>query len=64
MAAFQNVCITALVIIESKSVDVGFLQYCSDVNTYNKYIVEHAWTKHTKTLTQKEFDLLKEVVRD
>lgn len=50
----------ALEIIKKKSVDVGFLQYCSSVETYNAYIIEHAWTKHTRTLTQEEYDLLKE----
>ena len=52
----------ALEIIKEKSVDIGFLQFCSFVDTYNKYILEHAWTKHTRTLTQEEYDLLKEVL--
>lgn len=51
----------ALEIIKEKSVDVGFLQWHSSVDSYNSYIVEHAWTKHTKTLTQEEYDLLREV---
>lgn len=46
-------------IIKDKSVDIGFLQSCSSVNTYNKYIIEHAWTKHTRTLTEEEFVSLK-----
>lgn len=52
----------ALKIIKEKSVDVGFLQYSSSVDLYNHYIVEHAWTKHTKILTPEEFDLLKKVL--
>ena len=54
----------ALEIIKEKSVDVGFLQWHSSVDSYNSYIVEHAWTKHTRTLTQGEFDLLKEVLEN
>lgn len=45
----------ALEIIKEKSVDVGFLQYSSSVDLYNHYIVEHAWTKHTKILTPEEY---------
>lgn len=51
-----------LEIIKEKSVDIGFLQYSSTVDLYNHYIVEHAWTKHTSSLTQEEYDLLKEVL--
>ena len=54
----------ALEIIKEKSVDVGFLQFlksCSN-ERYNNYIIEHAWTKNTKKLTQEEYDLLKEVL--
>lgn len=52
----------ALDIIKEKSVDVGFLQYCSTVETYNNYIIEHAWTRQTKKLTKEEFGLLKEAL--
>ena len=50
----------ALEIIKKKSVDVGFLQYFSSVEIYNHYIIEHAWTRHTQTLTKEESDLLRE----
>ena len=55
--------LTALKIIKEKSVSVGILQMCPNLDAYNNRIIEHPNVVQTKKLTQEEYDLLKEVLK-
>ena len=52
----------ALYIIKEKSISVGILQMCLNLDAYNNRIIEHPNVIKTKKLTQEEYDLLKEVL--